>query len=690
MKKYLVLLALFVPLLVFGTNTAQVTDVSNSSMITRESFYLYAGSQYKFRTYSTDDTVVHILNSSNVQVAYNDDCGTDCDAQQSAWCSTVTYTPAASGYYYGIIRHYSNGQVGKRATVKAFRDGSLIGTLNNRPVGGSRINIDTWSASLQNRLQFHYLNRWKEEAGGAIEEDTVVYLMSGSNITHFNEDSGAARSARINLTTGSCTGNCRILGGANPWHPNNEGNARAVVEYLNMPNYPLSNWISNDSDQDGVSNQLESIIGSSSNSSNTDEDGLKDYSEIFGYGGVSLPFEGSNPNIKDVFVEVDYFGRWLVGGDPNSLRQFYINHAAGVKERKIAAFAHDNIRVHIDLDDYLGLMGEGHAKIYAHCNTGADPQAYYMASNRSTDFTSARNGIYFWAVAANKHSSPLSWSGGISCTSPGDNFIMSFGDRENGGSLNQWTAAHIHELGHAYGLGHNGNTNGDGLNSDNSDIHQSIMNYKYCWGSVPRNFNGLWNPVTGTWTIPPDSEWRYSTDSSFWNSDLNWNYQDIAITNSGIPTGANGCLPNSMNPADSPKLQCQQPGAERTCDCTFNEWNVLDHTGGTNMILGILTNKGLLSSEDMVSTPIFGLGGRIIAENLDDLMNSGEKYGSFKEKESQKHIERLDEINKKFYTEEVKQAILEAKIDIMKKNGLQEGKDYDVVNGDIVKKGDIL
>jgi len=108
------------------------------------------------------------------------------------------------------------------------------------------------------------------------------------------------------------------------------------------------------------------------------------------------------------------------------------------------------------------------------------------------------------------------------------------------------------------------------------------------------------------------------------------------------------------------------------------------------MILGILTDKGLLSSEDMASTPIFGLGGRIIAENLDDLMNSGEKYGSFMEKESQKHIEKLEEINKKFYTEEVKKAVLEAKIDIMKKNGLREGKDYDVVDGDIVKKGDIL
>ncbi|HNZ54261.1 MAG TPA: hypothetical protein PKN76_09000, partial [bacterium] len=71
MKKYLIFMALFVPFLIFGSNTPQATNVTNSSRLYRTSFYLYAGSQYKFRTYSNDDTVVHILNSSNAQVAYN-------------------------------------------------------------------------------------------------------------------------------------------------------------------------------------------------------------------------------------------------------------------------------------------------------------------------------------------------------------------------------------------------------------------------------------------------------------------------------------------------------------------------------------------------------------------------------------------------------------------------------------------
>jgi len=85
MKKYLVLLALFVPLLVFGANTPEVTDITNSSRLYRTQFYLYAGSQYKFRTYSsTDDTVIHILNSSNSQVAYNDDCGANCVSPQTS------------------------------------------------------------------------------------------------------------------------------------------------------------------------------------------------------------------------------------------------------------------------------------------------------------------------------------------------------------------------------------------------------------------------------------------------------------------------------------------------------------------------------------------------------------------------------------------------------------------------------
>ncbi|HNW16824.1 MAG TPA: hypothetical protein PKM15_08990, partial [bacterium] len=95
MKKYLVLLALFVPLLVFGANTPQVTNITNSSRLYRMGINLTAGTSYVFRTYGVTsvDTVLYLLNSSNSQVAYNDDCGANCVSPQTSLNSTMSFTP---------------------------------------------------------------------------------------------------------------------------------------------------------------------------------------------------------------------------------------------------------------------------------------------------------------------------------------------------------------------------------------------------------------------------------------------------------------------------------------------------------------------------------------------------------------------------------------------------------------------
>jgi len=234
MKKYLILLALFVPLFVFADNTPQVNEITNSSRLYRTSFYLYAGSQYKFRTFSsTEDTVIHIPNSSNTQVAWNDDCGGDCAAGQTNLNSTVTYTPTTSGTYYGIMRHYYNGRVGKIATIQAYRNGNLVATQTDRPVGGYKILINPWSAYTNGaptyssrKVSFYYLNRSKEELGGTTIDDTVIYLMSNATtITDYNDDGGANFSAKILKTSGSCSTSCYILGGAHPNSPQSEGNS---------------------------------------------------------------------------------------------------------------------------------------------------------------------------------------------------------------------------------------------------------------------------------------------------------------------------------------------------------------------------------------------------------------------------------------------------------------------------------
>ena len=84
MKKLLILCAFFMPFFVSAANTPQVNDFTNSSRIYRRQLSLTAGKQYKFRTFSSGDSVLYLLNSSNVQVAMNDDCGSDCLSTRTA------------------------------------------------------------------------------------------------------------------------------------------------------------------------------------------------------------------------------------------------------------------------------------------------------------------------------------------------------------------------------------------------------------------------------------------------------------------------------------------------------------------------------------------------------------------------------------------------------------------------------
>jgi hypothetical protein len=165
MKKYFILFVFLFPIVVFGNDgSPQVTDFGHSSRIYRLQVSLTQGVQYKFRTFSTDsytDPVLHLLNSSNNQVAFNDDCGSDCLQDQNWLDSTLTFTPSVSGTYFLVMRHWASNQVGKTTTLRRYNNGSLFATYTNRPVGGTRVNVAPWTASLTNRLFFNYLNMSK-------------------------------------------------------------------------------------------------------------------------------------------------------------------------------------------------------------------------------------------------------------------------------------------------------------------------------------------------------------------------------------------------------------------------------------------------------------------------------------------------------------------------------------------------
>ncbi|HPS31371.1 MAG TPA: hypothetical protein PLZ43_14015 [bacterium] len=674
MRKYLILLALFVPLFVFADNTPQVNEIVNSSRLYRTSFYLYAGSQYKFRTYSsTEDTVIHVLNSSNVQVAWNDDCGSDCATEQASINSTVTYTPTVSGTYYGVMRHYYNGRVGKIATIKAYRDGTLVSTQTDRPVGGYKVLINPWSAYTNGapnynsrKVSFYYFNRSKEETGGATIDDTSIYLMSNTNtITDFNDDGGANLSAKILKTSGSCSTSCYILGGAYPFSPQSEGNARSIVDvnfYVGV--MPQSDW-----DFDGLSDSLESLLGTQYKIVDSDEDGLNDYIETLGTADILLPWEGSSPVEQDIFAEVDYFGKMLPA-PYNYFTYFYKDFEADIETRLRNSFnLHGDIRFHVDVDDYLGEMADNKPLKYSECGTGGDADTFYIEDERANHFTSARTGIYTWVVAANK-GKLYPDSGGRSCAGYNDPaFMITAGFHDGGGNLNRYTGTTIHEYGHIFGLGHNGNDNSTA--ALNSTLFRSVMNYSYQNAGVPVNVAG-------------DSAWRYSTDSSTTRAGLVW--QDTIPANVSPNYHTIAYAPFSCaNSATSPKKYCVDHRTNPYCDCTYEEWTHLDLTGGGIMGLGEGGEETEMEDlEERAESPVFGRNGKIIASNLEELMSSGEKFTKVtKESEKKEYLEELKKKNEEFWTVEKKKARMENYLKKLEEKGLKEGEDYEIINGEI-------
>ncbi|MBP5434498.1 pre-peptidase C-terminal domain-containing protein [bacterium] len=715
MRKFLILCAFFMPFFVLAANTPQISDFANSSRIYKRQFSLTANTQYKFRTFSSGDSVLYLLNSNYVQVAMNDDCGSDCLSTQDSNDSTLTYTPTTTGTYHLVMRNYSSGQVGVTANLKQYINGTLGSSVSNAPLGGRKQSVPSWDAYYQTfptlsyrKLYFYYFNTDKNASGGASAASNVLYLVSNNGIVAYDHDSGAGLTSRITKSSGSCSSGCYIFGGA--FNAASEGNARLIVD-------PYTNF--SDLDSDGLSDALEVLLGTVSAPSGTifgrdsDGDGLNDYIETVGYDSLALPWEGSSPTQRDIFLEVDYFKRTIGGNYVN----FFKDHETYIKTKLSESFlTYGNIRLHIDVDDYLGVMEDNGSYIFAHLLNEANnyeyPGGYYLEDNMSTDFTQARNGIYHWIVAANRHTSPDTDSSGVSLL-PGNRLIVSLGYVEhtpNNGVIypatqEEYTGTTMHELGHALGLRHNKNENKS--SSNNSIIHRSVMNYNYQKIGVPLN-------------ISTDKEWRYATDNSSNRSGLNWNYTNV-IPEYLVNTGANGCVQDpyydnfcslssecyggtycylgycrcSSN-SDcyeglvcesglclSPKKTCRDAGntAQPTCDCTFNEWAILDLTSGGNMVRSAFTSAGIISENASPDDPFFGLEGYVVALNLEDLMTSGEKYTEIKK--FQNSAEKEPTADDKFYTKENRKIYNDAYKEYFRKMGYEENKDF-FVNDDKV------
>ncbi|HSW59966.1 MAG TPA: pre-peptidase C-terminal domain-containing protein [bacterium] len=678
MKKYLILLAFFLPFVVSAANTPQITNVTNSSRIYRMSVNLTAGTNYVFRTYGTTssiDTVLYLLNSSNSQIAYNDDCGSNCVSPQTSLNSTISFTPSASGYYYIVMRNYYSGRVGVEANLKIFTNGNPGTMMTGLPLGGTRTSIPAWDAFYQSspivswrKLHYYYFNSDREAAGGATANDTVMYLMSGNSITNYDDDSGAGWTSKITKTSGSCSSGCYILSGAYPAsYSYSEGNARLIVDVDTR---------FGDSDFDGLSDGLETILGTSSalfDGGDTDEDGLSDFIETLGSDNVQLPWEGASPTQKDIFMEIDY-----MPVDPSYSNPVYSDYFPAMRnyfisndnldilvEMGYSFVQHADAKVHVEIDDQVPFSKN------LNCDDeelGDDP---VNTDQLASYFTSTRSGIYRWVIFGDTIGNTALNASGWSCS----NGTMIVGLQQPSitkGEENIYVL--VHELGHNLSLGHNGNNRENGCHDDNSKIHRSVMNYHWLWyGMVPR-INSA------------DSYWRYSTDveGSYSNPVENWDLEEYDSGWYMVWNSSGGCAQTAEK---SPKHTCVGLTGTTNCDCTQNDYTSgnLDFSGagrimGAAMMSIVEEETAEMSAEERENyfyeeVPVIGIAGQVIARNINELRESGEKYNKISaSKEVKKERKDIKEIFGKKVVERYNELLKEK----MKAKGKKEGRDFNV------------
>ena len=217
-----------------------------------------------------------------------------------------------------------------------------------------------------------------------------------------------------------------------------------------------------------ISNLASAISGSGSNSDtlDTDGDGLPDVWEKEGldYDGdgkidVDLPAMGADPNIPDIFVEVD----WMVRPQKKILWweiSKYRNLAPSEDAMKLVydSFKQHGINLHIDVgsDSIDFVTGKKWGKLSGGNEIPYKKKFNIKSSWNSTvnaNFSKARHNVFKHCLFVDQYNGIRS---GIANNIPGQFFIVANQDWVfNGGNISVG-GTFMHELGHTLGLRHGG------------------------------------------------------------------------------------------------------------------------------------------------------------------------------------------------------------------------------------------
>lgn len=464
--------------------------------------YLQSGTQYTIETKNltiNGDTVLHVLldnGSTFQQIAANDD--------STGLASKVVFSAPATGWYRIWVRSHSSWNGGRTDLVV---NGST--ELTQAPFGAS-LHYMGWSTHEQFRVA---TTRFTGSA------DSMVFLLvSNEGFLQMDDDSGPGLNPFAEAGA-SLSGSSRVVYGLYP------GSAAASYGRLIVQDPP---GLSQDTDADGLTDNLESLIGTSPSNADSDDDGIPDGIETIGGSDTwmwtfsrssTAPF-GENPLRRNVFVEIDYM---VHSTDPSKSREPYANLPTDASSI-FSADGNSDLTVIIDNSvpwyQNIGLDG---------CTVSECVDFRTLKTSHCSTSYPERQPYFHYAVFASKFNNEC-YSGLAEFL--GNDFVVTLGcwEEDFSTNLNLQLGTFIHELGHNLNLTHNGN---DTPNGTISVIHSSVMNYRYQEPGVP-----------------PNGRHTYSF-------------------------GAAGCADCST----SPKLLCitlrdsnlcDTPGVY--CDCDVNEW----------------------------------------------------------------------------------------------------------------------
>ncbi|GAB4291523.1 MAG: hypothetical protein Kow0090_05000 [Myxococcota bacterium] len=288
----------------------------------------------------------------------------------------------------------------------------------------------TWKSSRDRNIEPTTIYVVPKRELSEVAPDTMMYATYSEDwpgdIQYIDNDSGVGTSPKLILNEDRNTPGYNLVFVAVPHTSKYIPKVRIVKDYGHHLNtcgivshfacyelyYNIGYHEELDYDLDGLSDRLETILGTNSEHYDTDNDGLGDRVEVIGYMDQPMPFNGANPLKKDIFVEIDWMGdvKWdgtsttpIHDHNPDFAIDIHRNTIDEIERNfKTALDSGDKeyTEIHIDVDEKLPHYEK--ISFYNKVTSPSslpDPDLYYANDNDYVNFYWIKNG-HEWSVTS--------------------------------------------------------------------------------------------------------------------------------------------------------------------------------------------------------------------------------------------------------------------------------------------------